>query len=454
MHHDRTCILMAQEPRNDFIEKLHRVLGQDFNVIVCVNEAQMRAAIRQKSPRVFLLDNQFEDDDPEQTQLIERVKTEAHEIPVLILNRNGSGLTGLANFHDHQSGVLMEQAPGEMIKKIEVRHLQSELLYLRKHFVDQLGRLIGSSAVMTKIRSRIPELAREQLPILILGEIGTGKELLAGEIHRQMSRAEAAFISVHPEDIRSEHFESELFGVNGLGELPNQPHSSGYWEMASGGILFIDEIAAVPLAIQIRIDQHLERQHSQTGSSKSSGPAQVRFMAASSSNLEQLVEQGEFYRPLWQKLQRLLVRIPPLREHSDDVPEIAEYLLEKMRARGKCCIKRISPLALFAMQNYSWPGNVRELAALIEAAVVRCQYEEIQLHDLQLLSTPMPASRLDWSPFCLKEAFDLFRHEYFTQLLKAEGGNLAAVAARSGITVKKLARLLNRLGIDPNEYPG
>lgn len=452
MQNDRTCILMAQETRGDFIDKLHQVLGPDFKVVVCVNEAQMHAAIHQNSPQVLLLDSHFAGDELTDAPFMERIKTEIPGVPILILNRNGDSFSGIEKFPGDSTEGAPDPPGLEPPARCPADQLQSELIYFRKHLVSKLGRLIGSSATMTRIRSQVPEWARQKLPILIVGEIGTGKELLAFEIHRQIPGPETSFISIHQDDIKRERFESDLFGVNGLCEPESQQPHASFWEAATGGTLFIDEITAVPMVIQIQLDQQLERQLCRAVKREPSQSAPVRFMAASTCDLHHLVEKGEFYRPLWQKLRSLMIRIPPLREHAEDIPEIAEYLLEKMRTRARCSIKGISPLALFAMQNYNWPGNVRELTALLEAAVVRCQYEEIQLHDLQLLSTPMPASRLDWSPFCLKEAFDLFRHEYFIQLLKAENGNLAAVAARSGITVQKLQRLLSRLGIDPVEF--
>jgi formate hydrogenlyase transcriptional activator len=233
--------------------------------------------------------------------------------------------------------------------------------------------IVGSSHSLRKVLKAVDKVAATDSTVLILGETGTGKELIARAIHKRSPRSSRAFIRVNCAAMPRELIASELFGHEKGAFTGALERRIGRFEAADGGTLFLDEIGDLPAETQVALLRVLqEREFERIGSTK---PVQVdvRVLAATNRDLAEDVEEGYFRRDLYYRLNVFPVVVPPLRERTGDIPLLAEYLVERYAKKAGKKITAIDPLTLEALQNYDWPGNVRELQNVIERAVILCE---------------------------------------------------------------------------------
>jgi two-component system response regulator HydG len=242
--------------------------------------------------------------------------------------------------------------------------------------------IVGESLAMRRIIERIKKAARNKLTVLILGETGTGKDLIAEAIHRQSDRASKPMKSVNCAGLNENLLESELFGhVRGAytGAVSDR---KGYFVAADGGTLFLDEIGDMPLAMQAKLLRVLERREITPVGSTDVRRVDVRVIAATNAALHKTVESKEFREDLYYRLNQWVIEVPPLRERREDIPILADYLRQRANRTHDMSCPGISSEAMGALTRYYWPGNVRELANLLEAAVVDVEDRQLELDDL------------------------------------------------------------------------
>jgi transcriptional regulator with GAF, ATPase, and Fis domain len=281
------------------------------------------------------------------------------------------GRIWISIFANYIAGAIANARAFEEIQQLKVR-LELENTYLQEEVVEAraFGALVGQSAALNKIAGQIDVVAPTDATVLILGETGTGKELVAHEIHKRSSRKDQPLIRVNCASIPKELYESEFFGhVKGAftGAFKDR---AGRLEAAHGGTLFLDEIAEIPLELQSKLLRALqEKQYERVGEDKTRR-ADVRIIAATNRDLKQEAEAGRFRQDLYYRLNVFPIQVAPLREHAEDIPLLARHFVDLSVRELRCARPRLTQAGLAKLQGYDWPGNVRELRNMIERAAI------------------------------------------------------------------------------------
>jgi DNA-binding NtrC family response regulator len=269
-------------------------------------------------------------------------------------------------------------------RALKQQTLEVENVSLRKQLDSKFGleNIVGESPVMKEIFDVVQQVAPTRATVLVLGESGTGKELIAKALHQLSPRAKQPFVTVHCAALAPTLLESELFGHERGAFTGAHERRIGRFEQAQGGTLFLDEIGEIDATIQVKLLRFLgERTFERVGSNKTL-TADVRLVAATNKNLEELVKVGKFREDLFFRLRVVEINLPPLRERSGDIPLLAQNFLREFARENSKPVTDFTADALEALMNFSWPGNVRELRTAIEHAVVLSRGERITLRDL------------------------------------------------------------------------
>lgn len=319
------------------------------------------------------------------------------------------------------------------------KRLSAENALLRDQGAN--GRLICQSPAMAQVLEIAGRVAASALPILLTGENGTGKSLLAGYIHRHSACADGPFISVNMGAISETTFESEMFGHTKGAYTDAKAERIGRVELAEQGTLFMDEIANLPLAQQAKILRLLEeRQYERLGSSHTRH-ANIRFISATNADLGGLVATRGFRQDLLYRLNGVTLRVPPLREREADIEPLAGSFLSNAREHYNSPARTFSAQALAALKSYDWPGNIRELQHVVERSVLLARQEEILEADLQLTPTAQAAhTGNDLAQMRLDEVEAWF----IQQTLERHQGNALEAAKSLGISRSALYRRLGK----------
>ena len=321
--------------------------------------------------------------------------------------------------------------------------------------------IIGSSAAMTAVLDSIRQVAATKATVLVTGESGTGKELVAQAIHKLSPRASKPFRPVHCAALSENLLESELFGHEKGAFTGANERVAGRFEMADGGTLFLDEIGEISLSVQVKLLRVLEtRQFERVGGSETL-TVDVRVVAATNRDLRAMVEQGTFREDLFYRLNVVNIRIPPLRERREDIPEILDFYLKKSAADNGKDVADISPEALGVLMAYDWPGNVRELRNCVERMVVFARGATLTMTDVpadirsavgeQFEAKAMPSKTTEAAPAEPPAAIGLNVKENEKSLiikaLEECGGNRSQAALKLNISRRTLYRKLHEYGL-------
>ena len=323
---------------------------------------------------------------------------------------------------------------------------------LRERLEQQrFGDLLGSCPGMQEVYRQIEKVAPTDLSVLVVGETGTGKELVARELHRRSPRANGPFVAINCGALPETLLESELFGhVKGAftGAVATRP---GRFQQASGGTLFLDEVGDMPPMLQVKLLRALQDRTVQKVGDHREEPVDIRVVAATHRTLEDEVKKSSFREDLYYRLATLTLRVPPLRERGEDIVVLARGFLRSFADTYRASARGFTPAALAAIRRYSWPGNVRELENRIKKAVVLCEGTVLRTEDLDFPPEELPP------PVPLQEAKEEFERRYVLEVLERNGGNRARTARALGVDPRTIFRLLERMGdvpTDPEEEPG
>lgn len=271
----------------------------------------------------------------------------------------------------------------QSIKRAEdIVEMRAELNHFRKSQQDELNSIVINSEVMKDVFTRGQRAAKRSTSILITGETGTGKEVLAKAIHRMGSRNDKPFIDINCAAVQNTMLESELFGYEAGAFTGAQKRKRGLMEVADEGILFLDEISSMSADMQAKILRALEERSFRRVGSTSSINIDVQILAASNKNLPEMIEKGLFREDLYYRLKVINLEIPPLREHPEDIPGLAGHFIQTNNPKMGLNIQNMAPAALELLKKYPWPGNIRELRNVIERAMIFCDDATIDVQHL------------------------------------------------------------------------
>ncbi len=346
-------------------------------------------------------------------------------------------------------------------KALETRRLRERLSYFQRKEVQQSAHcdIVGSSSRMKEIIELIERIAQLErgpagdLPtVLLLGETGTGKDLVARAIHHRGSLAGQPFVEVECTSIPKELAEAELFGYEKGAFTGAMAAKPGLIEAADGGTLFLDEIGEIGFDLQAKLLKAIERKQVRRLGSLRERKIHVRIIAATNRNLEAAVKAGQFRQDLYYRLKVLTIELPPLRERGEDVVLLANYFLERFTHKYSLSGRCFSDASLDALRTYRWPGNVRELAHVVERAVLVCDDEEIAPSALALEISRLPFRTDDDGLLEValpQQGIDLRKVErqLIEQALALTGGNVAEAARKLGIGREALRYRIQKHGI-------
>jgi two-component system NtrC family response regulator len=314
---------------------------------------------------------------------------------------------------------------------------------------DVFEDMLGSSPQMQAVFDLIRKVAGTNAPVLLLGESGTGKEMAAAAIHRCSARKDGPFVAINCNAIPENLLESELFGHEKGSFTGAHVQRKGLLETANGGTLFLDEIGELPPAIQVKLLRFLQEQRLQRVGGRQEIQVDTRLVAATNSDLKELINNGKFREDLYFRLAVVTIRLLPLRERGEDIVFLAREFLQRYASQnGQKMV--FSPDALRAMNRYSWPGNVRELQNRVKRGVIMAGGSRVSAKDLELdQDNGLAAS----SATTLRQAREHVEREMVKQALKKNSGKITSAAADLGISRPTLYELMEKLGISKERAP-
>lgn len=330
-----------------------------------------------------------------------------------------------------------------------------ELEYYREEFQNQnrVDNIIGSDTKFREIVKECLKVAKTDIPVLLTGETGTGKEVMAKALHTNSLRYDKPFVSINCAAIPFELLESELFGyMDGAFTGAKRGGKKGKFQLANGGTIFLDEIGDMPSSMQAKLLRVLQEKEIEPLGSEKSIPLDVRVVAATRQDLEAKMKDGSFREDLYYRLSVFNIHIPPLRERGGDSLELAEFFLDELNHKYKT-YKTFSKAVKAYFLKYQWPGNVREVNNVVQSAYAISTENIIDINDIpaRMLQQEKPAINLDKNKKSLGQMVDDYEKDVILELLKKHKGNCLEAAKEAGIHKSNFYRKLQKYGIKPAE---
>ena len=438
-------LLVDDEP--DILELLELALhkmGLEVDKAGNVREALVKLAARRYD--LCLTDMRMPDGNG--LQVVQHIAQHNLDVPVAVITAHGNmenAITALkAGAFDYLA---------KPVSLDQMRSLVKSALNLPQVAASGDRKLLGHGAAMQKARELIARVARSQAPVHISGESGSGKELAARLIVQSGSRHDQPFIAVNCGAIPANLMENEFFGYKKGAFTGADKDRDGFFQAAHGGTLFLDEVADLPLEMQVKLLRAIQEKLVRKIGATSEDPVDVRIISATHQDLAELVRQGAFRQDLYYRLNVIPIQMPALRELREDIPEIAQRLLERIRGDANL---HFSEASLDALKNYSFPGNVRELENIIERAVAMCSGSIIEVQDMLLV--PVEQSQPDNAPagskYPLTKYLDELERQALLEALQQTGFNRTAAARLLGLTFRTMRYRMERLGIKAPQGAG
>ncbi|HXC34519.1 MAG TPA: sigma-54 dependent transcriptional regulator [Candidatus Acidoferrales bacterium] len=429
---------------------LRAALEERYDVYVADDAKSAMELLEAENFDVLLTDFRLPGEDG--VKLIARAKSLARPPICILMTAYGSEELAVdamkrgADDYIAKGRLQIDELEMRIARALRQQNLETENVSLRQQLATQFGmeNIVGNSPAMKEIFEVVQQVAPTRATVLLSGESGTGKEIFAKAIHQLSPRARQPFVAVHCAALAPALLESELFGHEKGAFTGAHERRIGRFEQAQGGTLFLDEIGEIDTAIQVKLLRFLgERTFERVGSNKTL-TSDVRLIAATNKNLEELVKAGTFREDLFFRLRVVEIVLPPLRERPGDIPLLAQRFLKEFAAENEKPVNEFTADALELLMHYSWPGNVRELRTAIEHAVVLCRTGKISARDLppSIRSGGVPAA-----PAQALAANDLTVQEAEKQLilraLKETNGNRTLAAEKIGMSRRTFHRKLH-----------
>ncbi len=422
---------------------------QGFRVELASSARQGLALLERMSFDAILLDLVMPDMDGLET--LKKIKAQDPDAEVIIITGYGTIQSAVESikagaFHFLSKPFVPDDLRTLINRALEKRRMDLENLYLRQELKskDDRNALVYDSEPMTRIMDMVTRVAPTDSTVLITGESGTGKGLVASKIHQLSQRARRPFITVDCGTLVETLFESELFGHVKGSFTGADANKVGKFELAQNGTLFFDEISNIGLEVQAKLLRAVEeRKISKVGSHRVI-TVDVRIIAATNKDLTKAIKDGEFREDLFYRLNVVLIQMPPLRERKSDIPLLVQHFLEKYNARLRRDIRGISPDAMDLLVRHDWPGNVRELENTVERLVVLSPGPYLEPADLVFAGTILSPAGESPSGVSLKD----LERDHIIQTLQRYDGHKSETARALGIDRKTLREKLKRYNIE------
>jgi len=436
---------------------LYWALNSDYQVLQASSREEACALINDEEIEVVISDLHLPphvDDIAEGLALIDVARSQDPPLQVVVITGSDSKRAALEAVRRGAYGFFEKPLdPGELLHIVSqaarMRLLEIENRRLRSELSRPPGfvHLLGASQALEKILKQARSVAATSATVLLTGENGTGKEMLARAIHEESPRASGPFVAVSCAALPETLIESELFGHE-KGAFTNATQTrKGRFELANGGTLLLDEIGDLTPAVQVKLLRVLqERSFERVGGNKTL-TVDIRLIAATNRDLEKEVAEGRFRQDLFFRLNVVPLALPPLRDRVDDIPILAAHFAAKSANRYGHAMPELTPKLIDVLQEYDWPGNVRELENLLERLVVLSNGDSLGLEFVpeKMLKILPGASTQDEST--LEGAVEAVKRRMIQSALQAEGGNKVAAAKKLGISRSYLHRLINEFGL-------
>jgi len=359
--------------------------SQGYEVLLAADMKTARKHLSAQEADIVLLDVRLPDGyGPD---LLSETAQLPHRPPMIMITAYGDidmAVEAMKNgAHDFiQKPIKFERLEQSIKRAQDIVEMRAELNHFRKAQQEELNSIVINSEVIRDVFTRAQRAAKRSTSILITGETGTGKEVLARAIHRMGPRSEKPFIDINCAAVQNTMLESELFGHEAGAFTGAQKRKRGLMEVADEGILFLDEISSMSADMQAKVLRALEERAFRRVGSTTSIHVDVQILAASNKNLPELIEKGTFREDLYYRLKVINLEIPPLREHPDDIPGLAGHFIKSNNPKMGLNIQNMTPAALELLKEYNWPGNIRELRNVIERAMIFCDEATIDVQHL------------------------------------------------------------------------
>ena len=379
------CVLIVddEESARQNIGEFLKTKGNE--VLEAGNLAEAREYVKKGEGDVILLDVQLPDGYG--PNLIMETAAMAIRPPIIVITGFGDIETAVDAMKNGASDFLTKpldfvQLDKSLNKAFEIVAMRREIAHYRETQMKNSNFVIGQTPLMKTVVEQALKAAEAQVSVMITGENGTGKDILAQYIHANGPRSSKPFIAINCAAIQHTVLESELFGHEAGAFSSADRKKPGLMEVADSGILFLDEISSMPLEIQAKLLRAIENHSFMRVGGTTLIKVDIQVIVASNRDLQAMVKEGTFRQDLYYRLKKIDLDIPPLRERKVDIPEMVGYFIRTYNARQGMNVTGVSPQAMEALQKYDWPGNIRELANAIERALIFCDGETINLGDL------------------------------------------------------------------------
>jgi len=444
--------VLIVDDESSIIDSLEGILSDDgFEVMHAYNGYEALKKIETHSPDIVLLDIWMPGMDGIET--LKEIKKMAPSLPVVMITGHGSiesavDSTKSGAFDFLEKPLSIDKVMVTISNALNFRKLEEENIYLRKKAIEK-NSITGTSPSVQKLYGEIMTAAPSDASILISGENGTGKEMVARTIHQFSTRPEGPFIIINCAAIPEENLDSELFGHEKGAFDQAISKYKGKFELASGGTLFLDEIGDMNINTQAKILRALESKTFQRIGGGRTLHMDVRLITSTNKDLEQEIKNGTFRQDLFFRLNVIPIHVPPLRDRKADIPMLVNTFLGNLSKQSSGPQKSLSKEAMDLLGKYQWQGNVRELKNLVERLSIMVEGETIEKEDIPQPYNPEfkedkePERRWLFTMDSLEESRIAFEQEFLRSKVEQANGNLKAVAKKIGTTVKYIKKRIS-----------
>lgn len=451
--------ILVVDDEADIRELVAGILEDEGYVVRTAGNADdALTAIETRRPQLVLLDIWLEGSRLDGLALLDVIKADHADLPVVMISGHGNIETAVAAIKQGAYDFIEKPFNADRLVVIASRAIETLRLRREVNSLKQLNphaqKLIGQSAAMNSLRQTIERIAPTNSRIMIVGPSGSGKELTARIIHNSSARASGPFVVINAAAITPERMEIELFGTESGAE---HSRKIGALEEADGGTLFIDEIADMPRETQNRILRVLTEQTFQRVNGSVKVQVDVRIISSTARDIEHEIAEGRFREDLFHRLSVVPIRVPPLAERREDVPELVQHFLDQISVTTGLAKRTIGEDALAVLQSHDWPGNVRQLRNNVERLLILAGGDTQTIITANLLppdvgslvpSMPNGNGGEQLMSLPLRDAREVFEREYLVAQINRFSGNISRTAEFVGMERSALHRKLKALGID------